>query len=87
MANSPQARKRARQSAKRELNNASQRSAARTAIKKVLKAIPSDLAAAKEAFIKATKILDTIARRNIIPKNKAARIKSRLNKKLKAAAQ
>ena len=87
MANSPQARKRARQAQKRTLNNASQKSAVRTAIKKVLKLIGTDLAAAKTQYIKTVSMLDRIAGRKILQKNQVARIKSRLNKRLKIAAE
>lgn len=87
MANSPQARKRARQAQKRTLNNASQKSAVRTAIKKVLKLIGTDLAAAKAQYIKTVSMLDRIAGRKILQKNQVARIKSRLNKRIKIAAE
>ena len=87
MANSPQARKRARQAIKRRLHNLSQKSEMRTAIKKVLKAIESkELAASQAAFKAATKEIDILAGRNLIHPNKAARLKSRLNAKIKALA-
>ena len=87
MANSSQARKRARQTEKRTLNNASQKSAVRTSIKKVLKLVNTDLDAAKKEYNHMVKLIDRIAGRDILHKNQAARIKSRLNKKLKLAAQ
>lgn len=87
MANSPQARKRARQAQTRTLNNASQKSSVRTAIKKVIKLIDSDLEEARKAYTQMVKILDRVAGRRILDKNQAARIKSRINKKLKLAAQ
>ena len=86
MANSPQAKKRARQSKQRELNNAGRRTAVRTAVKNVLKAIPTDLEVAKAAFLRAARMLDQVASRGLLAKNKAARLKSRLNKRLKLAA-
>lgn len=85
MANSAQARKRARQAAQARLHNASQRSAFRTAIKKVLKAIEGgDQAAANETFKSSVSVIDRIADKGIFHKNKAARHKSRLAAAIKA---
>jgi small subunit ribosomal protein S20 len=79
MANTAQARKRARQAAKANSHNSALRSKLRTAIKAVRKAIETgDQAAANEIFKKSAKTLDIIADKNIIHKNKAARHKSRL---------
>lgn len=87
MANSPQARKRARQNDKARVHNASLRSMARTYIKKVLAAVKAgDVEAAKLAFSAAVPVIDRIADKGIIHKNKAARHKSRLNAKVKAIA-
>ena len=59
MANSPQARKRARQAESRRQRNASQRSALRTAIKKVISAVNTgDAATAKTAFEAAVLVID-----------------------------
>jgi small subunit ribosomal protein S20 len=85
MANTPQARKRARQSEKRRQHNASLRSELRTAVKKVRKAIATgDASAAGTAYREATSVVDRIADKGIIHKNKAARHKSRLAAKVKA---
>lgn len=85
MANSKQAKKRARQAEKRRRLNASQRSMLRTYIKKVKAAIEAkDGKAAKEAFIAAQPIIDRYTNRGLIHKNKAARIKHRLHLKVKA---
>lgn len=85
MANSPQARKRARQADKRRLLNQGQRSHVRTYIKKVVNAIGSgDKEAANEAYKTAVPVIDSYANRGLIHKNKAARHKSRLNAQLKA---
>jgi len=85
LANSAQARKRARQAEKHRSQNASQRSAMRTASKKVLKAIAvGDKDGATAAFQQAVPVLDRMARKGIIHKNKAARQKSHLNAGLKA---
>lgn len=87
MANSAQALKRAKQAEKRRQLNASQRSAMRTAVKKVLTAIQSgDKAAATEMFRVAQSKLDGMARKGIIEKNKASRSTSRINARIKAMA-
>ena len=87
MANSPQAKKRARQNEKARKHNASMRSMGRTYLKKVLSAINSgDKAAAQAAYVSAVAVIDRIADKGMIHKNKAARHKSRLNAKLKAMA-
>lgn len=87
MANSPQARKRARQAESRRQRNASQRSALRTAIKKVISAVNTgDAATAKTAFEAAVPVIDSAAGKGLIHRNKAARHKSRLNSKIKALA-
>jgi len=85
LANSPQARKRARQSEKRRAHNASVRSAMRTQVKKVVKAIGTgDKAAAESAYRAAVPLLDRVANKNVISKNTAARHKSRLNARVRA---
>lgn len=87
MANSPQARKRARQSENRRSHNASLRSLVRTNIKRVIAAIASgDAAQAREAYDQAVPVIDRMADKGIIHKNKAARHKSRLNSQVKALA-
>lgn len=87
MANSAQARKRARQAVKQNAHNASLRSELRTAVKKVVKAIEAgDKAAAKAVFQESTSVVDSIADKKIIHKNKAARHKSRLSAAIKAMA-
>ena len=87
MANTAQARKRARQAIKQNAHNSSQRSALRTAIKSVRKAIEGgDKAAATQVFQSSISILDRIADKKIIHKNKAARHKTRLAAALKALA-
>lgn len=86
MANSAQSRKRVKQSDKRRASNMSQRSAMRTAIKQFIKSIENkafDAAQAlqKQVFAK----IDTIASKKLIHANKASRLKSRLNARLKKA--
>jgi small subunit ribosomal protein S20 len=87
MANSNQARKRARQAINRREINFALRTEFRSAIKKVLKTIGTgDKAAAQAEFKNTQSTLDRIARKGIFHKNKAARHKSRLSAKIKAMA-
>ena len=87
MANSAQARKRARQAVKQRAHNAGLRTAFRTAVKKVVKAIEAgDKATAQSVFAQSVKIIDRIADKGIFHKNKAARHKSRLSARIKAMA-
>jgi len=85
LANTAQAKKRARQAEKHRQRNASARSMMRTYIKKVVKAIDSgDRSGAEEAYRRAVPIIDRMARKGLIHKNKAARHKSRLNHSIRA---
>jgi small subunit ribosomal protein S20 len=85
LANSDQARKRARQAEKRRQQNASRRSMARTYIKKVVKLIDAgDKDAAVAAYQEMVPVIDSAATHGLIHKNKAARHKSRLNAHIKA---
>ena len=85
MANTAQTRKRARQNDTQRIHNASLRSTLRTALKKITKAILSgDKKVAKKTFDENTHVIDRIADKKIIHKNKAARHKSRLNSALKS---
>ena len=85
MANSKSAEKRARQNKSRyELKHA-QRSVVRTAMKNVNKAVESKDNKLGDVFKNAQSIVDNMANKGVIHKNKAARIKSRLNKKVKSA--
>jgi small subunit ribosomal protein S20 len=87
MANTKQARKRARQSTARNAQNASQRSRVRTAVKSVRKAIEAgDKKAAMEVLSTATSVIDSIADKKVVHKNTAARNKSRLAAAIKAMA-
>ena len=87
MANSAQAKKRARQAARQRVHNMAQRSAYRTAVKKVRKAIlTGDKAAAQSALNENTSMMDSLADKRIVHKNKAARHKSRLSAAIKAMA-
>jgi len=87
MANTAQARKRARQSVARNKHNSSLRSMLRTSIKRVRSAVAAgDQTAAVAVFQKTTSVIDRVADKNIIHKNKAARHKSRLAAAIKAMA-
>lgn len=87
MANTKQAKKRAKQSEEHRQRNASARSMLRTYIKKVIHAIQSGKKAdAQEAFKHAVPVIDRMATKGIIHKNKAARHKSRLSAHIKAMA-
>ena len=84
MANSAQARKRARQAETHRKRNAGQRSMMRTYLKNVVKAIDSgDKKAAEDAYKAAVPVLDQMAGKGLIHKNKAARHKSRLNQSIR----
>ncbi|MBK6290108.1 MAG: 30S ribosomal protein S20 [Gammaproteobacteria bacterium] len=87
MANTVQAKKRARQAEKHRQHNASFRSMVRTSIKRVVAAIgEGDAAKAQAAYVAAVPVIDRMADKGIIHKNKAARHKSRLNAQIKALA-
>ena len=85
MANSPQAKKRARQAENHRARNAGDRSMMRTYLKKVVNAIAGgDKATAEAAYKVAVPVIDKMARKGIIHKNKAARHKTRLNQHIRA---
>jgi len=85
MANTKQARKRARQSRALNAHNTALRSRLRTAIKKVRKAIAGgDQTAAAAEFRASTRVIDSIADKKVVHKNLAARNKSRLAAAIKA---
>jgi small subunit ribosomal protein S20 len=85
VANIKSAKKRAKQTIVRNTRNVAQRSMLRTAVKKVVKALDAnDAAGAETAFASAQPLLDRMAARGLIHKNKAARHKSRLTARIKA---
>lgn len=85
MANTAQARKRARQAEKHRERNAGQRSRLRTFIKKVIAAVDSgDQEKAQTAYKTVVPVIDSAVNKGLIHKNKAARNKSRLNAKIRA---
>jgi small subunit ribosomal protein S20 len=87
MANSAQARKRARQAEATNHRNASLRSTLRTAVKSVRKAIATgDKAAATQELKASQAVIDRIADKKIVHKNTASRTKARLAQAIKALA-
>ena len=85
MANSPQARKRARQNVKRRMHNMSIRSSLRSSIKKLLKLIDkNNKEEAIVAYRDAVSNIDSAVSKGLHHKNRAARLKSRLNSRLKS---
>ena len=87
MANSPQAKKRARQNTSRMLINKNRRSRIRTYLRKVEEAIASgDKDAAKAALQSAQPELMRGVTKGIMHKNTAARKMSRLHARVKAIA-
>lgn len=84
MANSAQARKRARQAEKHRQHNASLRSNFRTYLKKVVAAIETgEKDKAAEQYKVAVPVIDKMYSKGLITRNKAARHKSRLNARIK----
>jgi small subunit ribosomal protein S20 len=85
MANTAQARKRARQSEKTRQRNAGLKSSLRTAVKKVRKAISGgDKAAAAKELQSQQSVIDRIADKKVVHKNTASRNKMRLAQAIKA---
>lgn len=84
MANIASAKKRARQSEVRRQHNAGHRSMLRTFMKRVDAAIESkDKEAATSAYQATVPVIDSMANKGLIHKNKAARHKSRLNARIR----
>jgi len=87
LANSPQAKKRARQAIKRRARNVGMGSMYRTFIKKVVYAIEAgDKATAETAYKAAVPVIDKMCNKGLVHANKAARHKSRLNSRIRAMA-
>lgn len=88
MANIKSAKKRARQSEKHRQHNASLRSMVRTYIKKVYAAIEAhDKKLAEDCYAAAQPVIDRMADKGLIHKNKAARHKSRLTAHIKKMSE
>lgn len=83
MANSSQALKRARQGEKRRIQNMTLRTKLRTYIKRVAySADAGDAEKTAEAYKVAAPIIDASVNKGLIHRNKAARLKSRLNARI-----
>ncbi|QDU81803.1 30S ribosomal protein S20 [Polystyrenella longa] len=88
MPNIRSAKKTLRKNAVRRLRNRIQRSSLRSVLKKCREAAEgTDQEATQAAFRLAVKRLDQAAAKNLIHKNKAARLKSRLSKMIKKSTQ
>ena len=87
MANIKSARKRARQAPPRRVHNASLRTAVRTAIKNVQKAVAAgDKSAAAKALRESQRVIDRVVAKGVLHRNAAGRHKSRLAVAVKAMA-
>ena len=87
MANIKSARKRAKQAEKTRLHKMGLRSKLRTSVKNVIAAVEKgDKEAATAAYKAAVPVIDSMINKGVVNKNKAARHKSRLNKKVKELA-
>jgi len=87
MANTAQAKKRARQAEKNRIRNTGQRSNLRTFIKRLLAAVESgNKEQAQSAFKAVVPVIDSAVTKGLLHKNKAARNKSRLNAKIRTMA-
>ena len=87
MANSAQARKRAKQAVVRRARNVEHKSRFRTVIKNTVYAIEAgDKEKAAEMYKIAVPVIDSTVSKGLIHKNKAARHKSRLNRRIQALA-
>ena len=85
MANIASAKKKARQAVKHRARNTAQRSMLRTAIKNVVNAVDAkDKPKAETTYKDMVPLLDRYAARGMIHKNKAARHKSHLAKRIAA---
>ncbi len=80
MANHQSAKKRIRQSEKKRVHNKYYAKSARNAIKELRDT--SEKVVAQELLPKVASLIDKLAKRNIIHKNKAANLKSKLTRKV-----
>jgi small subunit ribosomal protein S20 len=87
LANTRSAEKRNRQAQQRRLRNTAVRTRVKTAVKRVRDAIAAgDSTAAKAAFQKASRVLDSAASKGVVHRNAASRRISRLAKAVAHAA-
>lgn len=87
MANTSQAKKRAKQAEKSRVRNVALRSRFRTLVKNVVKSVSAgDKKQAEQNLKIAVPIIDSMVNKGMIHRNKAARHKSRLHKRVRAAS-
>jgi small subunit ribosomal protein S20 len=86
VANTKSAKKKTRVIARRRARNVAVRTRVKTAVRKALEALSQGLEAAQEQARKAETIIDRAAAKGVMHRNKAARKKSRLAKKVNALA-
>ena len=87
MANTPSAKKRARQNKANREKNIALKNRMRTSVKRVLNATSEGNAEeASNEYKKAQPLIDSLARKGVIHPNKAANQKSKLVKKIKSIA-
>jgi small subunit ribosomal protein S20 len=87
LANSAQAKKRARQAENHRVHNAGMRSMMRTYIKRVYYAVAEgDKSKAETAYKEAVPMIDRMAGKGLLHANKAARHKSRMNNNIRNMA-
>lgn len=87
MANTAQTRKRARQNVARRLHNRSLRSRLRSSVRGFLKTVQAgDRQAAETAYRDAVSVIDSMVNKQIHHRNRAARMKSRLNTRLRGVS-
>jgi small subunit ribosomal protein S20 len=84
MANHRSALKRIRQSEKRRVHNKYYARSMRNALKEIRQ--KTNKSEAEEMYPKVSSLLDRLAKKNIIHKNKAANLKSKLHKKIQTLA-
>jgi small subunit ribosomal protein S20 len=88
MPNTTSAKKRLRQDSVRRLRNRASKSAMRTQIRKVREAVQAgDVQKAEQEFQVAAQKLDRAGASRVIHPNKAARLKSRMQRAIKKAKQ
>ena len=85
MANNSSARKRVRQNERHRQNNIAQKNRMRTAVKNVIRATnTSNAQEATNLYKIAQPLIDSLARKGIIHKNKAANQKKKLSRQIKS---
>ena len=84
MANNSSARKRVRQNERHRQNNIAQKNRVRTAVKNVIRATNTGNAQeATNLYKTAQPLIDSLARKGLIHKNKAANQKKKLSRRIK----